>query len=68
MPDEPHITINGVELTGGQAMTVRVAISTMFAEMSEPEALGNDDMGISIASGYKDRCAEILRIMDLRKG
>jgi len=50
--NEPEIIINGVKLTMGQAMTVRVALQNYAQDMSQPNALGNDDAGRAIANGY----------------
>lgn len=60
---EPEITINGIRLSESQAMAVRVAIDSMFIEMNNPEALGPDDHGRKMASGYQERCQEIIRLM-----
>lgn len=61
--NEPEITINGVTLSVGQAMTLRVAATNMLTEMSEPDALGDDDMGRRMAAAYADRLREIITIM-----
>lgn len=57
---EPRITINGVELTDAQAMTVRVAIGNFRIELNDPDfarALG------TVGDVYKARAAEIERVM-----
>lgn len=54
--NEPNITVNGFQLSVGEAMTVRVAISNLFHEMKKPGALGDDEVGVDIANGYA-RCA-----------
>ena len=56
---EATITINGVTLSQGQAMTLRVAIQHFFMDMSQPNALGNDEIGQSIANGYKTNAQQI---------
>ncbi|HUR93069.1 MAG TPA: hypothetical protein VMY76_00705 [Gemmatimonadales bacterium] len=63
MTDEPKITINGVQLTGAQAMTVRVAVTSLMLEMRQPDALGAGDVNRGIANGYRDRATEVLAIM-----
>lgn len=53
---EAHVTIEGVVLTFGQTMSLRVAVSNMLAELSEPEymkALGK------IGEGYQARLTEV---------
>jgi hypothetical protein len=57
---EPEITINGHPLTVGQAMTVRVAVSSFSMQLQDPafrEALG------PIAGAYSDRLSEIIHII-----
>lgn len=61
--DEPHITVNGQELTTGQAMAVRVALSNFFIEMGDPDALGDDEHGRAMVAAYSARAAEVLRLM-----
>jgi len=53
---EPKITVNGVELSVGEAMTVRVAVNNLLHDMLRPGALGFDKVGVDIAHGYS-RCA-----------
>lgn len=59
---EPHISINGVVLSEGQSMAVRVACSSFFAEMSGA-ALWHDDLGRQIQGGYRDRLKEVLALI-----
>lgn len=54
---EPAITINGVRLTGAQAMTVRVALSAADWDC------GDDQMGKQLSEGYKARAREVFAIM-----
>jgi hypothetical protein len=54
MEAEPKITVNGIELTTAQAMTVRVAIQNFAIDLKE-QGLGTDVTGMSIAQGYQ-RC------------
>lgn len=62
MIDEPLITVNGVTLSVGQAMTVRVALTSFVSEM-QTDGLGDDEHGIELAKSYADRGNEVLRIM-----
>ena len=55
---EPNITINGVKLSLGQSMTVRVAIEA-FATSLSADGLGTDLLGQKICSNYIDRINEI---------
>lgn len=61
---EPAITVNGVRLSEGQAMTVRVALATFVMDLSH-NGLGEDKIGKSIATGYKERAHEIFGMMGL---
>ncbi len=56
--EEPDMTINGHELTFGQAMTTRVALISfrMFLSTSA------DEMG-EIGRNYRDRLKEIFEMM-----
>lgn len=54
---EPEITINGVQLTVAQAMTVRVAVSSF-----EPDC-GDDEHGVAMTRAYQERAREVFRIM-----
>jgi hypothetical protein len=58
---EPKITINGVELTEAQALTVRVAISGWDWDC------GEDEVGKAMSKAYRARAREILKIMLPRK-
>ncbi len=50
--NEAEIIINGVKLSPGQAMTVRVALQSFATDMAQPDALGSDVTGRAIAAGY----------------
>lgn len=63
MDGEPTITVNGFELSQAQAMTVRVALTDFVSKMNEPYALGEDEVGKAIASGYAVRGMEVLNFM-----
>ena len=63
MSDEPHTIINGMELTSGQSMAVRVAVTSFYQEMGDKDALGDDEVGRKLASGYRDRLMEVLKLM-----
>lgn len=56
--NEARITINGVELTIGQSMTLRVALQS-FAMNLRKNGLGDDETGKAIAKGYLARLNEI---------
>ena len=60
MWNEPKITINGWDLTEGQACTLRVAMEEFAMQLSDPEfkrKLGQ------IGENYLDRIAEIRKYM-----
>ena len=60
---EPDVTINGHALSFGQAMALRVAVSSFLMSLSEPDALGDDEAGRGIAAGYRQRLIEIAKLM-----
>jgi hypothetical protein len=55
---EPRITINGQELSEGQATTIRVAIESFAADLRS-DGLGDDDHGRKMVAGYMARLNEI---------
>jgi hypothetical protein len=59
---EPKITINGVELTVGQSMTVRVAIAALIINI-QSDGLGDDEHGKIMATAYIDRAREVERLL-----
>ena len=58
---EPTITINGVTLSQGQAMTVRVALSAFAMDLRD--GLGDDEHGKAMTAAYRARLSEILKII-----
>ena len=60
--EEPAITVNGVRLTTGQAMTVRVALSHFALDLKE-DGLGDDDHGLKMVEGYQGALAEIYKMI-----
>jgi len=56
--NEARITINGVELTIGQSMTLRVALQSFAMDLRE-KGLGSDETGKAIAKGYLARISEM---------
>ena len=56
---EPTITINGHTLTEAQAMTVRAAIQELSLSMRRHGALGKDEHGEAMRTGYIQRAQEI---------
>ena len=54
--------MNGVELTEGQAMAFRVAVTT-FHNMMVTEGLGHDIHGRRMSHAYKTRLDEILELI-----
>lgn len=62
---EPSITVNGVQLTMAQAMTLRVAVASWLMELSsahEMELLGD------IGPLYQARLVEIQKLMLKKEG
>lgn len=65
--DEPIIIINGVKLTPGEAMTVRVALETWAMELqNDPGCLGVDEHGRRMVAGYLSAIRDIRRIMSAK--
>lgn len=60
--NEPRITINGIELRVGAAMTVRCAIEC-FASTLQSEGCGDDEHGKLMTQGYLARIAEIRELI-----
>ena len=59
---EPDITVNGVKLTLGQAMTVRVALGS-FAMDLQNHGLGDDEVGKGMKQGYLNAISAIVALM-----
>jgi len=59
---EANMTINGVELTFVQSMTVRVAMSS-FAMTLQEDGLGNDEHGKFMCKSYLKNIREINRLI-----
>ena len=49
---EAVMTINGVNLTPGQSMTMRVALEAFASDLKDPDALGDDEIGRTIRTAY----------------
>lgn len=62
MSCEPLITIWGKELSIGQSMTLRVALTNFRNDLKE-DGLGEDEMGKVMTDSYLARAEEILSIM-----
>lgn len=60
--EEAIVTINGVQLTVGQSMALRVAIGS-FAESMLDKGLGDDTHGKAMAQAYIARASEIEQLM-----
>ena len=58
---EPRIIINGVKISEGAAMTIRVAIET-FA-ISLQDGLGHDDNALALTKGYQGQISHIRDLM-----
>ena len=65
---DPIITINGVQLSDGEAMALRVAITAYHAQMAKPNALGNDTVGENIRKGYLSNLGRVQNIIFLNQG
>ena len=55
---EANVVINGVRLSIGQALTLRVAV-TGFLERMQDEGLTDDEQGRAMAAAYILRASEV---------
>ena len=64
MPEfkEASVLINSQQLSFGEAMTLRVAV-THYLSVLQDEGLGDDEMGHKICESYVECCHAILRKM-----
>lgn len=60
---EPPIYINGVKLTSGQAMAVRVACSAFIAELDRRDSPSGNVRDHRMRDGYRARILEVMRII-----
>lgn len=61
---EPQIDINGMRLSVGQAMALRVACTAYLDEMAnDPDALGADEHGRRMTLLYATRLRDVVRLM-----
>ena len=58
-----EITVNGVQLTTGQIMTVHVALQSFAMDMHKENVLGEDEHGKTMRLLYLDRIREINRLI-----
>ena len=57
------MTINGIPLSIGEAMTIRVALEHFYAFIADKDALGLDEHGKRMQTAYTARCLGIFRLM-----
>ena len=55
---EAIISVNGIRLSDGQSMALRVAVESFVMTLSS-DGLGDDQMGKLLADGYMSRLEEI---------
>ena len=60
--DELIKTLNGVQLTEGQALTLRVALESFAGELQR-DGLGDDEHGRALTRGYLARIEDLRRII-----
>jgi hypothetical protein len=63
---EPNIVVNGKTLSYAQAMTVRVALESFAMDLSDHNCLGSDEVGRTIADGYRACISQIRAILYAR--
>lgn len=61
---EPKIIINNVYLTEGEAMTIRVAVSSFMLDLQR-HGLGDDEHGEHMSTAYQHNLHHIIAIMQL---
>lgn len=57
------IFINGQHLTDPEVNALRVAVTALHSEMSDPLALGDDEHGRTMTGVYFRHCEQILRML-----
>ncbi len=65
-PNEPSILINGVKLSEGQAMSLRVSVEVFISYLME-DGLGDDEHGIAMKKSYLERLGEIRDLMFFKR-
>lgn len=60
---ESNIVINGMSLSTGQAMTVRIALEAFWIDLIS-DGLGEDEHGKTMTQAYINRIREIREIMN----
>ncbi len=63
MNDTSIISINGQHLTYAESETLRVAVTDLHSDMSDPLALGDDEHGRTMVAAYRHHCERILRLL-----
>lgn len=61
---EANVVINGVRLSIGQAMTLRVAVTGFLVRMQD-EGLGDSDSGKAMAAAYILRASEVEALLTM---
>lgn len=62
---EARITINGRALTGGQALTLRIAATSWALELQDdPNRLGDDEQGRKTRGLFLARIIEVLGMLN----
>jgi hypothetical protein len=59
----PAVSIDGVFITHGEVESLRVAVTALYSEMSDPDALGADAHGRFMAKIYREHMGRILKLM-----
>lgn len=59
-----NIIINGISLSGGQILALRVAVCDYLSIVSKPGSLGSDVIGEAIRENYMNRLEEILELLN----
>jgi hypothetical protein len=65
MQEEAEITINGINLTDSESMTIRVAVDTLANVLAED--LGAEGEGQTLADRYMTALTSIQSLLDSRQ-
>jgi hypothetical protein len=60
---EPHIVLNGTELSSAQSIAIRVAIESFWSTLDDPDYLGADEHGRKMVSLYRERLNEVRKLI-----
>jgi hypothetical protein len=60
---EAVVLVNGIHLSVGQSMALRVAVGHMLHDLQDPLHLGDDEHGRFMVKAYKARLEEVQELI-----